>query len=135
MGGRGRLKWPGENWSLLLVAIHQLQAIVSRPSSAVRWCGRRSVSKLAKHRVLQSKDIIKSKEMDTMWGLIFIFERAEKAKASEVPQLASHQKLCTPPGQPERSMGPSPSNPGRRLLLESRANRLWLAGSSGGPGT
>lgn len=69
MGGRGRLEWPGEeNWSLLLVAIHQLQAIVSRPSSAVHCCGRRSVSKLARHRMPQSEDIIKSIKMDTECG-------------------------------------------------------------------
>lgn len=65
MGGRGRLEWPGEeNWSLLLVAIHQLQAIVSSPSYAVRWCGRQSVSKLARPRVPRSKGIIKSIKMD-----------------------------------------------------------------------
>lgn len=73
MGGRGRLEWPGENWSLLLVATHQLQAIVSRPSSAVRWCGRRSVSKLARNRVPQSKDIIKSIKNRHRLGGYFLF--------------------------------------------------------------
>lgn len=105
MGGRGRLEWPGENWSLLLVAIHQLQAIVSRPSSAVRWCGRRSVSKLARHRVPQSKDIIKSiKNRHRLGGVIF--ERVGKAKDSEVPQLGSLRTPCTPPGQ-SASWGPA----------------------------
>lgn len=100
MGGRGRLEWPRENWSLLLVAVHQLQAIVSRPSSAVRWCGRLSVGKLARHRVPPSKDIIKSiKKKWTQIGVFFIFERIGKAKDSEVPQLGFLRTPCTPPGQ------------------------------------
>lgn len=52
MGGRGRSEWRGEeNWSLLLVAIHQLRAIVSGPSSVVRLCGRCSVRELSRTRV------------------------------------------------------------------------------------
>lgn len=37
MGGGGWSEWRGEeNWSLLLMAVHQLRAIVSGPSSVVR---------------------------------------------------------------------------------------------------
>lgn len=73
---RGWSEWGGEeNWSLLLMAMRQLRAIVLGPSCTVPRRGRRSVRVPVRLGGLRGPEIIKLIKTETEWGLVCTFER------------------------------------------------------------